>query len=154
MANLEVGSKFTYLRVSTVSLSAAQNPATAKVIVCEESSSFASTSNVSERKTKCSTITNTDTPTRTVSISGVAVGDLGANNVSALQLLQWQDTNQLLYFVYKNDLSGTITPGEVMYAQGTMRVSSVTVTSDEGDAMVTFDAEFAITGTVSFVTTS
>lgn len=149
MANLEIGSSFTYLRVSADDLDTARG-GSAKIIMCEESSSFASTSNVSERKTKCGTITNTDTPTRTVSISGVAAGDLGANNVSVQQLLQWQEDNTLLYFVYKNDVSGTISAGEVIYAEGTLRVSSVTVTSDVGDAVVTFDAELAVTGAVSF----
>lgn len=149
MANLEVGSAFTFLRVSTVDLATARG-ATAKVIVCEETSSFASTSNVSERKTKCGTITNTDTPTRTVSISGVAAADLGSNNVSAQQLLIWQDAGQLLYFVYRNDESGVIDLGDTIYAEGALRISSVTVTSDVGDGMVTFDAELAITGTVSF----
>ena len=149
MANLEVGSKFVFLRVSEVSLADARG-ANAKIIVCEESSGFASVSNVSERKTKCGTITNTDTPTRTVNVSGVAAGDLGANNVSLQQLYKWQDANTLLYFVYKNDVSGTIDAGEVSYKEGTLRISSVSETADLGEGVLTFDAEMAGTGTVSF----
>lgn len=149
MANLEVGSAFTFVRVSTTSIADAQG-SSAKIIVCEESSSFASASNVSERKTKCGTITNTDSPTRTLSISGVSAGDLGANNVSSQQLAIWQDAGTLLYFVYRNDVSGSLALGEVIYREGRMRVSNVNETSDVGDGVVTFDAEFAVTGPIAF----
>ena len=147
MANLEINSANAYVKLSTTSVADALD-VTGKTIVCEESSSLASASNVSERKTKCGTITNTDSPTRTISGSGVAVGDLESATVSAQQLLVWQEANTLLYFAYLNTASGTLTLGEVIYMTGTCRVSNVTVTSDIGDGVVTFDWELAVTGVV------
>jgi hypothetical protein len=147
MANLEINSANAYVKLSTTSVADALD-VTGKTIVCEESSSLASASNVSERKTKCGTITNTDSPTRTISGSGVAVGDLEATTISAQQLLIWQEANTLLYFAYINTASGTLTQGEVIYMTGTCRVSNVTVTSDIGDGVVTFDWELAVTGVV------
>jgi hypothetical protein len=147
MANLEINASNAYVKLSTTSVADALDT-TGKVIVCEESSSLASASNVSERKTKCGTITNTDSPTRTISGSGVAVGDLDANSVSAQQLLIWQEANTLLYFAYINTVSGTLALGEVAYMTGTCRVSNVTITSDIGDGVVTFDWELAVTGVV------
>jgi hypothetical protein len=137
MANLEINASNAYVKLSTTSVADALDT-TGKVIVCEESSSLASASNVSERKTKCGTITNTDSPTRTISGSGVAVGDLDANSVSAQQLLIWQEANTLLYFAYINTVSGTLALGEVAYMTGTCRVSNVTITSDIGDGVVMY----------------
>jgi hypothetical protein len=147
MANLEINASNVYVKLSTTSVADALDT-TGKIIVCEESSSLSSSSNVSERKTKCGTITNTDSPTRTISGSGVAVGDLATEAVSAQQLLTWQEANTLLYFAYINTASGTLTQGEIMYMTGTCRVSNVTITSDIGDGVVTFDWELAVTGTV------
>jgi hypothetical protein len=76
------------------------------------------------------------------------VGDLDANSVSAQQLLIWQEANTLLYFAYINTVSGTLALGEVAYMTGTCRVSNVTITSDIGDGVVTFDWELAVTGVV------
>jgi hypothetical protein len=149
MADLELGSSYLYIKCSDVDLATAEG-SSGKIIVCEEVNSFSGTSNVSERKTKCGTITNTDTPTYTFSVSGVAAGDLGANNVSAKQLFDWLNDNTLVYFKYANAVSGTISAGEIIDAEGTFRVSSVTITSDVGDAVVTFDAEMAVTGAVTF----
>lgn len=147
MANLEINSQSVYVKLSTTSVADALD-VTGKIIVCEESSSLSSSSNVSERKTKCGTITNTDSPTRTISGSGVAVGDLATNAVSVQQLLQWQEANTLLYFAYLNQASGSLTQGEVVFMTGTCRVSNVTVTADIGDGVATFDFELAVTGVV------
>jgi hypothetical protein len=150
MANLELSSTLLYIKCSDVDLATAEG-ASGKIIACEEVNSFSGTSNVSERKTKCGTITNTDTPTYTFSVSGVAVGDLGANNVSVKQLFDWLNDNTLIYFKFANAADGgTITAGEIIDAEGTFRLSSVTITSDVGDAVVTFDAEMAVTGSVTF----
>jgi hypothetical protein len=149
MADLEIGSEYIFAKVSDVDMATAEG-VNGQVIVCEEVSAFAGTSNVSERKTKCGTITNTDSPTYTLSISGVAAGDLGPNHVSAKQLFDWLNGGDLIYVKYANAVSGTLSAGEIIDVEGTMRVSSVTITSDIGDAMVTFDAEFAFTGTVTF----
>jgi hypothetical protein len=149
MADLELGSSYLYIKCSDVDLATAEG-ASGQIIVCEEVNSFSGTSNVSERKTKCGTITNTDTPTYTFSISGVAAGDLGTNHVSIKQLFTWLNSNTLVYFKYANVVSGTIAAGEIIDAEGTFRVSSCTITSDVGDAVVTFDAEMAVTGTVTF----
>jgi hypothetical protein len=148
--DLEISTDLTFLRVSPTDIATARG-STAKVIVCEESSSFSSVANVSERKTKCGTKTITDAPTQNVSISGVAGGNLGANHVSAQQLLIWQKAKTLLYFVYRNDSDGgDIDLGDVVYVEGTLRIASVTVTSDGSDGMVTFDVELAVTGDVSY----
>lgn len=147
MANLEINASAVSVRLSETSVADALD-VTGKIIVCEESSSLASASNVSERKTKCGTITNTDSPTRTISGSGVAAGDLAGVYVSVQQLLTWQEANTLLYFAYLNQVSGTLALGEVIYMTGTCRVSNVTVTSDIGDGVVTFDFELAVTGTI------
>ena len=147
MANLEINAANAYVKLSTTSVADALD-VTGKIIVCEESSSLASSSNVSERKTKCGTITNTDSPTRTISGSGVAAGDLATEAVSAQQLLIWQEANTLLYFAYINTVSGTLSQGEIVYMTGTCRVSNVTITSDIGDGVVTFDWELAVTGVV------
>ena len=147
MANLEINSSNLFVRISETSVADALGVSGLQ-IVCEESSSYASSSNVSERKTKCGTITNTDTPTITISGSGVAGGDLPATAVSAKELHAYQLAGTLLYFAYVNTASGTLDAGEIFYATGTCRVSSVTVTSDTGDGMVTFDYELAITGEV------
>jgi hypothetical protein len=133
MANLEINASNVYVKLSTTSVLDALDT-TGKIIVCEESSSLSSSSNVSERKTKCGTITNTDSPTRTIS--------------GSQQLLIWQEANTLLYFAYINTASGTLAQGEITYMTGTCRVSNVTVTSDIGDGVVTFDWELAVTGTV------
>lgn len=147
MANLEINSSLVSVRLSITSIVDALD-VTGKMIVCEESSSLSSASNVSERKTKCGTITNTDSPTRTISGSGVAVGDLAATAVSAQQLMIWQDANTLLYFAYLNQVSGTLALGEVVYMTGTCRVSNVTVTADMGNGVSTFDFELSISGVV------
>ena len=147
MANLEINSSNLFVRLSETSVADALG-VSGLTIVCEESSSLASSSNVSERKTKCGTITNTDSPTRTISGSGVAGGDLPATAVSAQQLLEFQEANTLLYVAYVNTASGTLDAGEILYVTGTCRVSSVTVTSDVGDGVVTFDYELAMTGAV------
>jgi hypothetical protein len=150
MANLELSSTLLYIKCSDVDAATAEG-VNGQIIVCEEVNAFSGTSNVSERKTKCGTITNTDTPTYTFSISGVAAGDLGANNVSVKQLFNWLNSNTLIYFKFANVTDGgTILAGEILDAEGTFRVSSVTITSDVGDAVVTFDAEMAVTGTVTF----
>jgi hypothetical protein len=150
MANLEINAANVFVKLSTTSVADALD-VTGKTIVCEESSSLSSASNVSERKTKCGTITNTDSPTRTISGSGVAVGDLESATISAQQLLIWQEANTLLYFAYINTASGTLALGEVMYMTGTCRVSNVTTTSDIGDGVMTFDWELAVTGVVDLV---
>ena len=149
MANLEINSALVYPVISTVSVADALT--NGKKIVCEESSSISSSSNVSERKTKCGTITNTDSPTRTISGSGVAAADLGADAVSVQDLLEWQEANTLLYWAFRNLASGTIDEDELIHMNGQARVSNVTVTSDIGDGVVTFDWELAVTGTVAFV---
>ena len=149
MADLEIGSQYLYIKCSDVDAATAAG-SSGQIIVCEEVNSFAGTSNVSERKTKCGTITNTDSPTYTFSISGVAAGDLGTNHVSVKQLFDWLNDNTLVYFKYANAVSGTLSAGEIIDATGTFRISSVTITSDVGDAVVTFDAEMAVTGAVTF----
>lgn len=149
MADLELGSQYLYIKCSAVDAATAAG-SSGSIIVCEEVNSFAGSSNVSERKTKCGTITNTDTPTYTFSVSGVAAGDLGSNHISVKQLFDWLNANTLIYFKYANIVSGTLAAGEILDAVGTFRLSSVTITSDVGDAVVTFDAEMAVTGTVTF----
>jgi hypothetical protein len=149
MANLEISSSNVYVKLSTTSVADALDT-TGKIIVCEETNSLSSSANVGERKTRCGTITNVDTPTVTISGSGVCAGDLATEAVSAQQLLAWQHSNQLLYFAYINTVSGTLTQGEIAYLTGTCRVSNVTITSDINDTVVTFDYELAVTGTVDY----
>lgn len=150
MANLEIASQYVFLRVSPIDLATARG-SSAQTIVCEESLSYSSTANINERKTKnCGTKTIPDAPSRTISISGIAAGDLGTNNVSVQQLMQWQDDGTLLYFVVRNDVSGTLGLGEVVYVEGQLRIGTVNFTSDINDNFVAFDAELAITGSVSY----
>jgi hypothetical protein len=149
MANLEINSQYVYVKLSTTSVADALDT-TGKTIVCEETNSLASSANVGERKTRCGTITNVDTPTVTISGSGVAAGDLDSTSISAQQLMAWQHGNTLLYFAYLNVVSGTLTQGEIAYMTGTCRVSNVTITSDINDTVVTFDYELAVTGTVDY----
>src|SRR5688572_29658150 len=75
-------------------------------IVCEEDSNVSGSSNVTERKTKCATFTGVDSPTYTISGSGVNVGDLTATEVSAQQLMQWLDAQTTIYFIYSNASDG------------------------------------------------
>ena len=145
----ELRSSLVLFRYSTVSY--ADIAANGKNIVCEEASNVNSTSNVSERKTKCATFTTVDTPTVSISGSGVAVGDLGANEASAQDLIKLLDAGTNIFFEYKNDVSGTLAIGEVVYLAGQGYFSDVTITSDDGEGMVTFDWEFTVSGTVDYV---
>jgi hypothetical protein len=146
MANLEINSANLFVRLSETSVADALGVSGLSV-VCEETSGLSSSSNVSERKTKCGTITNTDTPTYRITGSGVAAADLPATAISAQQLMIYQLANTLLYVAYVNTVSGTIAAGEITYLTGQCRVANVNITSDLGDGVVTYDYELAITGT-------
>jgi hypothetical protein len=119
-----------------------------KKLVCEEDSSWASTSDVSTIETKCGNFQIAGTPTNTLSGTGVAVGDLASDEVSLQQLKSWINAQTTLYFAYQNSASGTLTAGVVVYCTGSGYFSSVEVTANTGDKMVKFSWEFAVNGSV------
>src|SRR6478735_6908815 len=116
MANKEILSSEILFRFSTVS--DADIDANGKYIVCEEDSNWDSTSNVSERKTKCGTFTGTDSPTHKIAGSGVAVGDLVATSASAQDLKRLLEAQTNVFFEYQNDTAGTLAAGEITYIRG------------------------------------
>jgi hypothetical protein len=120
-----------------------------KTIVCEDSSQSSTTSNVNTTKTKCGTYTSTDTPEISISGSGVAGGNLNANQVSFKQLQAWVAAGTLLYFIRRNEANVTaaITAGEIVYLDGQGYFTEATETSAEGD-VVKFNWAFTTTGTV------
>lgn len=120
-----------------------------KTIVCEDSSQSSTTSNVNTTKTKCGTYTATDTPEISISGSGVAGGNLNANQVSFKQLQAWAAAGTLLYFIRRNEanVAASITAGEIVYLDGQGYFTEATETSAEGD-VVKFNWAFTTTGTV------
>lgn len=120
-----------------------------KTIVCEDSSQSSTTSSVTTTKTKCGSFSAPDTPEITISGSGVAGGNLAANQVSFKQLQAWAQSQTLLYFIRRNEanVSAQITAGEVVYLDGRGYVTEATETSAEGD-VVKFNWAFTTTGTV------
>lgn len=146
---LEINANLVLMEISTVSVADIIS-GNGSHIVCDESNQANLAGNVNERKTKCGTITSVDTPTITLSGSGVAYGDLVAGEISAKQITEWVINQTTLYFRYRNAASTTITAGEVVYLSGAGRFNSVTVTSDSGDGLVTFDWEFAASGNVAY----
>jgi hypothetical protein len=120
-----------------------------KTIVCEDSSQSSTTTNVTTTKTKCGTYTATDTAEKTFSGSGVAAGNLLANQVSFKQLQAWCDAGTLLYFIRRNEanVAAGITAGEIIYLDGQGYITEATETSAEGD-VVKFNWAFSATGTV------
>jgi hypothetical protein len=146
---LEINANLVLMEISTVSV-ADIIAGNGRIIVCEESSNASISGNVNERKTKCGTITGVDTPTVTLSGSGVAYGDLIAGQISAQNINEWVQAQTQLYFRYRNAASGTLSAGEIVYLSGAGRFNSVTITSDSGEGVVTFDWEFAASGTTSY----
>jgi hypothetical protein len=141
-----------YLRFSTVSVAAALDDATAKLLLCEVDSSWDSTASVSEVETKtCGTFKVAGSPGNTLSGNGVVVGDLGSNEVSSQQALIWLNAQTTLYFAYKNDTDGgTLAANEVVYRTGNGYFSKVSETFNTGDKMGKFSWEFAVNGAVDF----
>lgn len=120
-----------------------------KTIVCEESSQSSTTSSVTTTKTKCGSYSAIDTPEITISGSGVAGGNLAANQVSFKQLQAWVQSGTLLYFIRRNEANtaAQITAGEVVYLDGRGYFTEATETSAEGD-VVKFNWSFTTSGTV------
>lgn len=118
-----------------------------KTIVCEDSSQSSTTSSVTTTKTKCGTFSAPDAAEKTFSGSGVASGDLAANQVSFKQLQAWCDAGTKLYFIRRNEASGTITAGEIVYLDGQGYLTEATETSAEGD-VVKFNWAFTASGAV------
>lgn len=146
---LELSANLVLMEISTVSV-ADITAGNGSHIVCDETNQANLAGNVNERKTKCGTLTSVDTPTVTLSGSGVAYGDLVAGEISAKQLATWVLNQTFLYFRYRNAASGTITAGEVVDLSGGGRFNSITITSDSGDGLVTFDWEYAASGNVAY----
>jgi hypothetical protein len=120
-----------------------------KTIVCEDSSQSSTTASVTTTKTKCGTFAAPETAEKAFSGSGVAGGNLAANQVSFKQLQAWCDAGTLLYFVRRNEanVASGITAGEIVYLDGQGYVTEATETSAEGD-VVKFNWAFTATGTV------
>ena len=120
-----------------------------KTIVCEDSSQSSTTASITTTKTKCGTFSAPDTPEISFSGSGVAGGNLAANQVSFKQLQAWAQAKTILYFIRRNEANSTIgiTAGEVVYFDGQGYLTEVTETSAEGD-VVKFNWAFTSTGTV------
>lgn len=120
-----------------------------KTIVCEDSSQSSTTSSITTTKTKCATFSAVDEPEITFSGSGVAGGNLAANQVSFKQLQAWAQAKTLLYFIRRNEANtpAQITAGEIVYLDGRGYLTEVTETSAEGD-VVKFNWAFTASGTV------
>lgn len=120
-----------------------------KTIVCEDSSQSSTTANVNTTKTKCGNFTAVDTPETVISGSGIATGNLAANQVSYKQLEAWARAKTKLYFIRRNeaDVASGITAGEIIYLDGQGYFTEVTETSAEGDT-VKFNWSFTTTGDV------
>ena len=118
-----------------------------KTIVCEESSQSSTTASVTTTPTKCGKFSAPDTPEITFSGSGVASGDLAANQVSFKQLQAWAQSSTTLYFIRRNEAEGTISAGDLVYFDGRGYLTEVTETSAEGD-VVKFNWAFTASGEV------
>lgn len=120
-----------------------------KTIVCEESSTADTTSNVSTKKTKCGTFTTVDSAETKISGSGVVDGAPAANQVSYKDIQAWVQNKTRLYFIYKNiaDSGTSIASGAAVYLDGQGYFNSAKVTAQEGE-VISFDWEFTTTGTI------
>lgn len=142
-------SSLTVFKYSTVSfVDIATN---GKTIVCEEDSAWESSSDVSDRPTKCGVFRTPQGAVHTISGSGVNVGDLAVNEASAQDLKKLLDANTNLFFEYGNAVDGTIAAGELNYINGQGRFSDVNIQNNTGDGMSTFDWTFAVSGTVDLI---
>jgi hypothetical protein len=140
-----------YLRLSTVSVAAALDDATAKLLLCEVDSSWSSAASTSSVETKnCGSFQIPGSPTNVMSGNGVVVGDLGANEVSSQQATIWLNNQTKLFFAYKNDADGTISANEAIYRTGEGFFTKVDETFNTADHMGKFSWDFAVNGAVDF----
>lgn len=137
------------MRVSTVSV--ADIATNGLYIECEVSSSDSMTANVAEKATKrCGTIKTVGTPSVTFSGNAVVAADLTATQASAQQIRQWIDAGTLIYFIYQNEVSGTVAAGEGVYFAGSGYFNSVSG-NYAVDEIADFDWEFAPSGTLDLI---
>lgn len=141
-----------YARFSTVSVAAALDDATAKVLLCEVDLSWDSTATVSEAETKnCGTFKVAGSPSNTISGAGIVAGDLGANEVSSQQLMIWLNNQATVFYALFNITDGgTIAANEVAYRTGSGYFSKVGETWNTGDKMGKFSYEFVPNGVPDF----
>lgn len=145
-----VKSSLVVVRLSTVSMAEALADETAKFLVCEEDSGWDTSADVQETPTKCGTFKVAGIPSNTLNGTGVIVGNLAANEVSAQQLKQWINDQTTVYMVYQNnaDAGVGLTAGEATF-MGTPTggyFSSVGKTYNTGDGMGKFSWEYQVNG--------
>jgi hypothetical protein len=121
-----------------------------KTIVCEDTSEGGGDSNTTETKTKCGTFTAVDTPTLTVTGSGVVKADPDSDEASFQEILNLLNTKTLVSGWYQNEVDGAVGAGAAVYMKGQGRFTSARVTATEGD-LLKFNWAFAFSGEVDTV---
>lgn len=119
-----------------------------KTILCETDSQVSSSNSVTETKTKtCGTKIAVSTDAVKVSGNGLAMGDIGATEISYQQMEVLRDAKTLIMFRRTHAVSGTLTAGEVTYHAFSGYVTSMTETSNSEDS-TTFDWEVTSSGVI------
>lgn len=118
-----------------------------KTLTCEESSDFGIQSNVNSTKTKCGTFVSVDSPTGTISFSGVVNGSPGGSEASYNDIAGWVNAKTKLYALYQQAASGSVSLGTAVYVSGTGYFTDAKVTAAEGD-LIKYTATFSFSGTM------
>lgn len=113
-----------------------------KSVVCVESSSFESTSNVNERVTKCGTLKSPGVINATKNVSGVVDFAVSGNLLSYKELLDWHLGGTVLDFVIGDAASGAT----LVDISGTGFIQDLSI-DDSADESIGFDMTFNINGT-------
>jgi hypothetical protein len=118
-----------------------------KTIVCEDTSQISHTASSSEKKTKCGTFTTTSLNAVAITGSGVAGGNLDADQASYLDIAALVKNLTTVEFRRRNaaDAPNSIAIGEITNFQGSGRFTEATETSSTEDSTA-FNWAFASSG--------
>lgn len=116
-----------------------------KTLTCEETSDFGITTSVNTTLTKCGSFTAVNTPTGTITFSGVVDGAPGASEVSFNTIAGYVNTKTKLYAKYQQAVSGSVALGTAVFVTGTGYFTDAKVTAAEGD-LIKYTATFTFSG--------
>lgn len=147
---LEINAEKVVMKISTVSAEDAKT--NGRVIICDTSNNAALTANAATRKTKCGNIVTTDDPDVVLGGSGVAAKSTSpGTEITANDIIAWIKMKTLLYFDYSNQSATGISARDIVGLSGEGKFSSLNITADIEDPLVTFDWEFTVGGDWSYV---
>lgn len=141
-----IKSSLTLFRYSTVSF--ADIATNGKVIMCAIDDNWDTEADVVDIDTKCGLFRDPQGVVHTIAQTGMNVGDLAANEVSAMDLKRLIQAGTKVFFEYANATDGgDIAKGDGTYCAGEGYFTKCNIQNNKGDAVSRFDWEFAVSGT-------